>query len=104
MLSGETWVHAVDLDVPARIEQIPDAIAVALIDEVTTTLNSRDECPGVVLRGDRHTSRDWTMGAPDGAVTLKGAQAAILGWIIGRSRGDGLHASGGTLPPPPRWM
>ena len=99
----ETWVHTVDLDASARIEQIPDAIAVALIDEVTTTLNSRDECPGVVLHAI-DTSRDWTMGAPDGAVTLKGAQAAILGWIIGRSRGDGLHASGGTLPPPPRWM
>ena len=50
----ETWVHAVDLDASARIEQIPDAIAVALIDEVTTTLNSRDECPGVVLARDRH--------------------------------------------------
>ena len=57
----ETWVHTVDLDASARIEQIPDAIAVALIDEVTTTLNSRDECPGVVLAAT-DTSRDWTMG------------------------------------------
>ena len=46
----------------ARIDQIPDAIAVALIDEVTTTLHSRDDCPGVVLRAT-DTSRDWTMGA-----------------------------------------
>ena len=45
----ETWVHTVDLDASVRIDQIPDAIAVALIDEVTTTLHSRDDCPGVVL-------------------------------------------------------
>ena len=99
----ETWVHAVDLGASARIEQIPDAIAVALIDEVTATLNSRDDCGAVVLRAT-DTSRDWTMGAPDGAVTLKGPQAAILGWVTGRGRGDGLHASGGSLPPPPRWL
>jgi maleylpyruvate isomerase len=99
----ETWVHAIDLDAGGRTEQIPDAIAVALIDEVTTTLHSRDDCPGVVLRAS-DTSRDWTMGPAEGAVTLKGPQASILGWVIGRSRGDGLHASGGTLPPAPRWI
>ena len=99
----ETWVHAVDLDGSARIEQIPDSIAVALINEVTATLNSRDDCPGVVLRAS-DTSHDWTMGPAESAVTLRGTQAALLGWVIGRSRGDGLHASGGTLPPAPRWI
>lgn len=99
----ETWVHAIDLDASRRLEQIPDAISVALIDEVSATLNSRDDCPGVVLRAS-DSARDWTMGAPEGAVTLKGPQAAILGWVTGRSRGDGLHASGGSMPPPPRWL
>ena len=99
----ETWVHAVDLDASRRIEQIPDAISLALIDEVTTTLNSRDDCPGVVLCAT-DTSREWKMGAPEGAVTLKGTQAAILGWVTGRSRGEELHASGRSLPPPPRWL
>ncbi len=50
----ETWVHTIDLDAGVRTEQIPDAIAVALIDEVTTTLHSRDDCPGVVLARERH--------------------------------------------------
>ena len=41
----------------ARIDQIPDAIVVALIDEVTTTLDCRDDCPGVVLARHRHEPR-----------------------------------------------
>ena len=56
----ETWVHAIDLDAGVRTEQIPDAIAVALIDEVTTTLHSRDDCPGVVLaRATRAVTGRW---------------------------------------------
>jgi len=99
----ENWVHAIDLQASARVDQIPDPVAVALIDEVTTTLGSRDGCEGVVLRAT-DTGREWHMGPSEGSVTLKGAQPALLGWVMGRSRGDDLHASGGSTPPPPRWM
>lgn len=99
----ENWVHAVDLDAGGRFDQIPEAVVVALGDEVATTLSSREDCPSIVLEAT-DTGRRWNVGAADGAVVLKGTQPELLAWLIGRSDGDGLRASTGDVPPAPRWI
>ena len=99
----ETWVHALDLDAGASADQIPDPITVGLIDEVTQTLGSRDDSLGAVLVAT-DTGRSWTLGATDEPIELRGREAELFAWLIGRSEGDGLEASTGVVPEAPRWM
>ncbi|HTN78367.1 MAG TPA: maleylpyruvate isomerase N-terminal domain-containing protein, partial [Acidimicrobiales bacterium] len=97
----ENWVHAIDLAAGARVDQLPDGVVVALADEVAQVMGAREGSPSVALEAT-DSSRSWTLG--DGAVVVKGTQAALLAWLIGRSRGEGLQASNGALPPAPRWL
>ncbi len=99
----ETWVHTLDLDAGARADQIPEAITVALLDEVAQTVGSREDSPSIGLEatdGDRR----WVLGHGDDPIVLQGTKAALLGWLLGRSSGDGLAASNGVVPDPPRWL
>ena len=99
----ESWVHAVDLDAGAGVEQFPDGVVVTLADEVVRTLSSRDDCPSIVLEA-ADSGRQWTLGARGDAVVLEGTQAALLAWLIGRSGGEGVQSSTGTVPVAPRWI
>jgi maleylpyruvate isomerase len=99
----ESWVHAIDLDARASVDDFPDAVVVALADEVSRTLSSRDDCPAIVLEAtDSH--RQWRLGGDADAVLLKGTQAALLAWLIGRSDGEGLESSTGAVTAAPRWL
>ena len=97
----ENWVHAIDLAAGARVDQLPDAVVVALADEVAQVMGAREGSPSVALEAT-DTNRHWTRGAS--AVVVKGTQAALLAWLIGRSSGEGLQASNGALPAAPRWL
>ena len=99
----ETWVHAVDLAAGARIDQFPEPVVVALADEVTSTLGGREGCPSAVLDAS-DAARSWRIGDEEDAVVLKGTQAALLGWIIGRTGGEGIQCSSGAVPVAPPWL
>jgi maleylpyruvate isomerase len=99
----ESWVHAVDLDAGATVADFPPQVVVDLLDEVTGFVTSRDGCPAVILEAT-DTGQQWRIGPEADATTLTGAQSALLGWLIGRSRGEHVDSSTGTPPAAPRWL
>ena len=98
----EVWLHAVDLDAGARLEDIPGAVVDSLLDDVATALSAKDGCPAAVL-SPTDRDRTWPLGL-GGGVQLHGTAAALLGWLTGRTDGQGLVAIGGEVPAPPRWL
>lgn len=50
------------------------------------------------------SSRVWKLGGAGDVLVLKGTQAALLGWLIGRSDGSELQSSTGMVPVAPRWL
>jgi maleylpyruvate isomerase len=99
----EVWLHAVDLDAGAELSDIPAQVVDALLDDATSTLSARDGCPSAVLApADREQS--WQLGEPGTSVVVSGPAAAVLGWLVGRTDGAGVTATGGPLPTPPPWL
>jgi maleylpyruvate isomerase len=99
----ENWVHAVDLAAGATVDQFPPQVVADLLDEVIGTVGGRDDCPAAVLEAT-DTARTWTIGREAKVAILSGTEAALLAWLIGRSGGEGVVSSGGTVPTAPRWL
>ena len=66
-------------------------------------LSSRDDCPTIVLEAT-DSSREWKLGSVGEGLALKGKQAELLAWLIGRSNGVGVESSTGAVPAAPRWL
>jgi maleylpyruvate isomerase len=101
----ETWVHGIDLDAGATFGDVPDTVVDDLLDEVASGLVGREDCRAMVL-ADAGGRRTWRVGAGDDPIEVSGPAAELLAWLIGRSDGDGLDATGagGRPPAPPVWL
>jgi maleylpyruvate isomerase len=99
----EVWLHAVDLDAGAVLDDIPSEVVDALLDDATTMLSARDGCPSAVLAPTDREQR-WQLGEPASPVAVSGPAAAVMGWLIGRTDGADLTATGAPLPTPPPWL
>jgi maleylpyruvate isomerase len=99
----EVWLHAVDLDAGVRMDDLPPEVVDSLLDDVTAVLSTREGCPAALLvLADR--DRTWSLGGDDAnALEVGGDAAEVLGWLIGRSGGERVSASG-DLPVLPRWL
>ena len=105
MRSREVWLHAVDLDSGARIDQIPAAVSRRLIGDVHRAWGSRQDGPVPTL-ADTDSGTRW---GPRGAdSTISGPLAALVGWVTGRipvgAAADFLQWCGGRPRPAPRWI
>ena len=90
----EVWLHAVDL-AGARMDDLPDEVVDLLLDDVTTALSAKDDCPALHLTPtDR--DRTWPLGGPATA-TVSGTAADLAGWLTGRIAAP-------YRPPLPRWL
>lgn len=98
----EVWLHAVDLDAGATMDDLPGEVVDMLLDDVTGMLSGRAGWP-VALLAPTDRDRTWNLGTDAGAVGVRGEAADVLGWLIGRGDGAPLSADGG-LPTPPRWL
>jgi maleylpyruvate isomerase len=75
----EVWIHAIDLDAGGSFADLPDSMAERLLDEVAAAV-----------------------GPVDG---VTGERAALLGWLTGRTSGEGVStAGGGPLPELRPWL
>ena len=105
MRTREVWLHAVDLDSGARVDQIPAAVGKRLIDDVHRVWSARlDRGVPTLVASDSATR--W---APSGAgPTVTGPLAALTGWATGRwsvaTSAELLEWSDGRPEPAPRWI
>jgi maleylpyruvate isomerase len=95
----EVAYHHVDLRTGHTFADLPAAVLARGLDEAVDRLAARDGAPGLALEATDAPGR-WCVG--DGAVTVRGRAADLLGWLTGRADGDRLQADG-PLPALPAW-
>lgn len=94
----EVLVHHVDLRAGATPAGWPAAFVADELNVVTAAFGAREDPPAVRLHAtDTGARYEVTTGGD--AVTVRGSQASLLAWLMGRSPGDDLTADGG--PPLP---
>lgn len=83
MRTREVWLHAVDLATEAGVDDLPAGVVDLLLDDVTTALSVKEDCPALRLDPiDRN--RIWLLGQPEPAGTVSGTAADLAGWLTGR--------------------
>lgn len=96
----EAWLHLVDLDVGASVDDIPDDVAWQLVLDTTASLGPR--VPSTVeLHVEQHGTLRLGAAAPSGE--LHGPAPRIAGWLTGRC-GSQLVQTTGTVPALPPWL
>ncbi|ODU03855.1 MAG: hypothetical protein ABS81_12630 [Pseudonocardia sp. SCN 72-86] len=93
----EVWLHAVDLDAGASVDDIPAGVVDLLIVDVAGNLSAKEGCPSALL-SPTDRSQTWSLGpaSPD-APTIEARASEIAGWLTGRSPLPGAPAL-------PRWL
>ncbi len=99
MRRKEVEIHHVDLDLDHTLAHLPEDFVEAMLDEVTDDYSARDDAPGFVLVST-DDERRWTV-APGGPEVV-GSPPSLLGWLLGRTDGIGLHTDG-ALPTLGAW-
>lgn len=96
---SEVEIHHVDLDLEYTLAHLPEDFVERLLDQVSAEFSSRDDAPALVLvrTDDEHR---WTVGS--GGQEVSGSAPSLLGYLLGRTDGVGLHTDG-TLPTMGAW-
>ncbi|MBB1256627.1 maleylpyruvate isomerase family mycothiol-dependent enzyme [Streptomyces sp. OF3] len=98
----ELEVHHVDLAVGYTFADVPGAAADWILHDVLTTLAARDDAPALRITA-ADTALDTRLGG--GGPTLSGSRVALLGWLTGRTAGEGLTVDGADrVPRAPYWI
>ncbi|TWP46476.1 maleylpyruvate isomerase family mycothiol-dependent enzyme [Lentzea tibetensis] len=95
----ELWIHMVDLDLGVTFADLPDELAEKLIDDSVERFAGRGPSFDVEATFPDGRQRRWTFNSPASAA-VAGSSADVLGWLTGRTRGEGLR---GDLPDLPSW-
>lgn len=96
----EVWLHLVDLDRGATVDDIPDDVAWQLALDTAGSLGPRIPS-GVDLYVEEHGTLH--LGAAEPSGELRGSAARIAGWLTGRC-GSRLVQTTGTIPELPPWL
>lgn len=95
----EVLVHHVDLGGGFTPAHWPPEFTARLLGRVVTSFAQREDAEALRIR--LHAI-DTGIQYGDGSTIVRGPQAALLAWLMGRSNGDGLKTDDGTpLPSPP---
>ncbi len=102
----EVWLHGFDLGTGALLDEIPSPVSIALIEDITQSFASRVGAVSMRLRvidsgNAESTSTTFTIGEDGEEVT--GTPADLVGWLSGRTQGEGVGCDG-TLPTIPPWL
>ena len=85
----EVEVHHVDLDLGYTLAHLPEDFVEQMIAERVDELSQRGDITGFVLTANDDEGR-WTV--KDGGAEITGTPPSLLGWLIGRTDGIGLHS------------
>lgn len=97
----EVEIHHVDLDLGYTPADWTPEFAGRTLDQLAPLFRDARDCPVGVLAATDGDGR-WEV-AGQGAV-LSGPRTALVGWLTGRTAGEGLQLSpAGDVPPAPRW-
>jgi maleylpyruvate isomerase len=106
----EVEVHHVDLDAGYTPAHWDPQFVTELLTQVAQDFSVRPDVPALALNAtDAGSGRDpdpatlWRIDGTEPPISVEGPRAALLAWLIGRSPGDGLVATGGSLPSLPAW-
>lgn len=106
MRSREVWLHAVDLDVGGRLEDIPAPVLSRLLSDVTGMWERRGELEGLALSVSEGSAHQASYGNMDSATSVAGPLPVLVGWATGRTSPG--HASlewqRGEPVEAPRWL
>lgn len=91
---SEVEIHHVDLDLAYTLAHLPEDFVERMLTEVATDFSARADVPGMVLVGNEDQGR-WTV--EPGGTELTGPPPSLLGYLLGRTDGAGLHTDG-TVP------
>jgi maleylpyruvate isomerase len=89
MRRTEAEVHHVDLDLDYTLAHWPEDFVEYLLAETAERYTAEGRAPGFLLIGNDDEG-SWTVGA--GGQLITGPPPALLGWLIGRTQGIGLHS------------
>ena len=96
----ELELHHVDLDAGYTPDNWAPWFVGRALAETLRRFGRRDDVPDLTLVIDAATERFGSGGGP----TITGSATPILGWLTGRSHGEGLHVDpAGRLPTLPPW-
>jgi len=108
MRSREVWLHAVDLDVGGRLEDIPVPVLRRLLSDVAGMWDKRGELEGLTLSvDDRDSGNQASYGDTERASTsVVGPLPVLVGWATGRTSPDhpSLTWRRGEPVEAPRWL
>lgn len=95
----ELEIHHVDLDLGYTLAHLPADLVSTLIEQRVAELSAPARGIDLVLV-DYDADRSWTIGV--GGPSVSGSAGSLLGWLLGRTDGVGLHAEQG-LPELGAW-
>jgi len=105
--SREVWLHAVDLDVGGRVDDIPAPVLRRLLSDVTAMWEKRGELAGLSLEveGPRQEDRA-SYGDASAGTAVAGPLAVVVGWATGRETHahPALTWHRGAPVEAPRWL
>jgi maleylpyruvate isomerase len=97
----EVEIHHVDLDAGYTPDDWSPGFAARTLDQLAGFFRDSRDCPVGVLQATDAEGR-WEVASS--GPTLAGPRSALVGWLTGRTAGDGLTLEPpGELPPAPRW-
>lgn len=99
----EVWTHLVDLDHGFGFDDIPSVDAERLLEDAVQQYGGRPDVPAVTVSVDfGDHQRSWNLrGTTCRPSQVHGTPGAVLGWLLGRSRGERL--TGEEVPALPPW-
>jgi maleylpyruvate isomerase len=99
----ELLVHHVDLQVGRTPDHWPAGFVAFELNAVTAAFSARDNPPAVCVHAT-DTDTWYEVSSGNDAVTVRGSQASLLAWLMGRSTGDDLTTDTGKPPPAPPFL
>jgi maleylpyruvate isomerase len=100
----EVEIHHVDLDAGYTPDDWSPDFAARTLDQLSPFFRDNRDCPVGVLAATDGDGRWEVASSAGGLPTLAGPRASLVGWLTGRTSGEGLVLDPpGELPRAPRW-